>query len=283
MTACPICGRRMKEYLVFGHLDKCTGPSADTSQTLSRELPPPKNFLNQSPRKQQTKLERLPAVNYSTLKDQALRKKMTELGVSSTGSRALVERRHREWRTIWNANCDAVKPRPRAQLVHDLEVWERTQGGRTPAMSRLGQNAPLVKDKDFDGDAWATKYNSSFKDLVANARRSRLPKQEPKSAESGQERDEVSAGVSSYEQKESDVPVISPEINAQGGPDHPVGDITHDLEPGQNPMGVAGDRQQEAFDPPMDSAHSQDNASRVHDVDNRQSRVLDVPVNNAAS
>lgn len=282
MTACPICGRRMKEYLVFGHLDKCTGPSADTSQISSREPPPPNSFLNPSPRKQQNKLERLPAVNYSTLKDQALRKKMTELGVSSTGTRVLLERRHREWRTIWNANCDAVKPRPRAQLVHDLEVWERTQGGRASAMSRLGQNTPLVKDKDFDGDAWASKYNSSFKDLVANARRGRLPKQELENVEGGQEGGELSGGVNSHKQKENSTPVMDPEISAQGGPDHPVGDMANDLESGHNPVDVAEDKQRGGFDPPVGSADSKDNASGANDVDSQQ-KVLDVPVNNVAS
>lgn len=171
----------MKEYLVFGHLDKCNGPSTEPLQSSSRGLPTPASFSNASPRKQQTKHERLPALNYSTLKDQALRKKMSELGISSGGARALLERRHREWRTIWNANCDAVKPKPRAQLIHDLDIWERTQGGRVAA-SRSAQNSTSVKDNNFDGGAWATKYNSSFKDLVANARRNRPPKQEPDDA-----------------------------------------------------------------------------------------------------
>lgn len=272
----------MKEYLVFGHLDKCTGPTTDTSQTTSREPPTPNNFLNPSPRKQQTKLERLPAVNYSTLKDQALRKKMTELGISSTGPRALLERRHREWRAIWNANCDAVNPRPRAQLIHDLEVWERTQGGRVSAMSRLGQNAPLVKDKDFDGGAWATKYSSSFKDLVASARRSRPPKQEPKSVEGGQNGDELSAGVNSYEQRGSGAPVTDTHLNAQE-PEHAVDDVGNNQEPIDSSMDAIGDNQQKAFGSPVDSVGSMGNAPGVNDMDGQHHKVPDVPVNNVAS
>lgn len=283
MTACPICGRRMKEYLVFGHLDKCTGPSADTSQTSSRDLPPQNNFLNPSPRKQQTKLERLPAVNYSTLKDQALRKKMNELGISSTGSRALLERRHREWRTIWNANCDAVKPRPRAQLLHDLEVWERTQGGRLPPMSRLGQNVPLVKDRDFDGDAWATKYNSSFKDLVANARRSRMLKQEPKGVKGGQEGAELSADVNSCKQEKIKAPVMDLEIDSQGGPVHLAGNIANDLELRHNPVDIAGNEQHEAFDPPTNNAGRKDDTSGVNDVDNQNPEAPNSSVDDVAS
>ncbi len=30
-----------------------------------------------------------------------------------------------------------------------------------------------IKDKDFDGTAWAVKHDSSFEDLIANARKSR--------------------------------------------------------------------------------------------------------------
>ncbi|KAF5550996.1 e3 ubiquitin ligase RAD18 [Fusarium phyllophilum] len=118
--------------------------------------------------------DRLPAINYSMFKDQALRKKMSDLGISNQGPRILLERRHKEWMTIWNSNCDAARPRKRHELLHDLDVWERTQGGRAPTTGRSIQNATIIKDKDFDGAAWAAKHDSSFKDLIANAKRTRL-------------------------------------------------------------------------------------------------------------
>ena len=165
----------MKEWQVFSHLDKCAGPNpsspptnTDGNQTALPQKP--------SPRKQQQNLERLPALNYSMIKEPALRKKLTELGISSIGPRALLERRHKEWCTIWNANCDAVKPKSRGQLLRDLEVWERTQGGRVPNTSR---NSTSIKDKEFDGSAWAAKYDVSFKDLIANARKNRSSTQGP--------------------------------------------------------------------------------------------------------
>jgi E3 ubiquitin-protein ligase RAD18 len=172
----------MKDWQVFSHLDKCTGAPEEPARNVSRTIPAPMDIMNSSPRKQQTRFERLPALNYSILKDQALRKKLTELGISSTGSRALLERRHREWCTIWNANCDSVKPKSRTQLLHDLEVWERTQGARALASSRLAQPFPSVKDKDFDGQAWASKYNASFEDLIANARKNHPSKRQPETS-----------------------------------------------------------------------------------------------------
>jgi E3 ubiquitin-protein ligase RAD18 len=76
--------------------------------------------------------------------------------------------------TIWNSNCDAARPRTRHELLHDLDVWERTLGGRAPTTGRSIQNAAIIKDKDFDGAAWAAKHDTSFKDLIANARKTRL-------------------------------------------------------------------------------------------------------------
>lgn len=107
------------------------------------------------------------------LKDTALRKKMGELGLSTAGSRQMLEKRHQEWITLWNANCDSAKPKERSELMHDLEVWERTMGSRAPTMSRAANIGVQIKDKDFDGAAWATKHDTSFKDLIAKARGSR--------------------------------------------------------------------------------------------------------------
>lgn len=160
----------MKEWQVFKHLETCTGPVQKP-----RGTPGSSSNTSFSQQRHQTKApDRLPAMNYSMFKDQALRKKMSDLGISNQGPRILLERRHKEWMTIWNSNCDAARPRKRHELLHDLDVWERTQGGRAPTTGRSVQNAAIIKDKDFDGAAWAAKHDSSFKDLIANAKRTRL-------------------------------------------------------------------------------------------------------------
>lgn len=98
---------------------------------------------------------------------------MAELGLSTAGSRQMLEKRHQEWVTIWNANCDSVKPKKRSELLQDLEVWEKTMGSRAPTMSRAANMGAQIKDKDFDGAAWASRHDTSFKDLIARARSSR--------------------------------------------------------------------------------------------------------------
>lgn len=105
------------------------------------------------------------------LKDVALRKKMSELGISSQGPRQLLELRHKEWITIWNANCDSVRPKSRAALLQDLGTWERLSGAAAAGMAFGRTRAGVeIKDKDFDGAAWSSKHDTGFRDLIASAR-----------------------------------------------------------------------------------------------------------------
>jgi len=169
----------MKPWQVDKHIDtSCPGspqpqkaPSSAAPSRQGNSLGPARNpFNSPTPTKQP---ERLPALAYSMLKDTALRKKMAELGLSTSGTRQTLEKRHQEWVTIWNANCDSARPKKRSELLNDLEVWERTMGSRAPTMSRAANMGAQIKDKDFDGSAWAAKHDTSFKDLIAMARSSR--------------------------------------------------------------------------------------------------------------
>lgn len=104
------------------------------------------------------------------IKENPLRKKLTDAGLSAAGNRQLLERRYTEWITLWNANCDAAKPKSKGELKRELDIWEKTQGGRV-AVSSSSQMGAQIRDKDFDGKAWSTKHDSDFQQLIANARR----------------------------------------------------------------------------------------------------------------
>ncbi|KAI1383682.1 DNA repair protein rad18 [Hypoxylon trugodes] len=179
LVACPICLQRMKPLQVDRHLDtSCPGepqPQQNISSNRdSRSTSTPNGFSAPSPRKPPPKApERLPAINYSMLKEPQLKKKLVELGISTTGNRLMLEKRHKEWTTIWNANCDSQYPRRKAELLHDLDTWERTVGAKAPTSSKSFVVGAQIKDKDFDGAAWAAKHDNSFKDLIANARRNK--------------------------------------------------------------------------------------------------------------
>jgi E3 ubiquitin-protein ligase RAD18 len=105
------------------------------------------------------------------LKDGPLRKKLTDQGLSATGSRTLMIQRYTEWITLWNANCDATKPKSKGELKREMEVWERTQGGRAPSSGISHISGAQIRDKDFDGAAWSSKHDGDFQMLIANARR----------------------------------------------------------------------------------------------------------------
>lgn len=163
----------MKVEAIDSHLNRCLNESSHSPPPNSRSLlnpggPPRSHTPLQNPSK---KPDRLPQLNYSLFKDTALRKKLQELGISAQGSRQLLERRHTEWITIWNANCDASHPRKKAELLHELDAWERTHGIRAPSSNGVTNPASQIIHKDFDGAGWAAKHDLSFQNLIANARK----------------------------------------------------------------------------------------------------------------
>ena len=96
---------------------------------------------------------------------------MADIGIPSGGPRILLIKRHSEWVNLVNANCDSSKPRAKCELLHDLELWDRSQGRHT--LNGLGSQANVtsVMRKDFDGTAWSATHESEFQDLISKARR----------------------------------------------------------------------------------------------------------------
>lgn len=87
-------------------------------------------------------------MNYSLFSDSALRKKLRSIGIPDFGPKHLLQRRHTEWMNLWNSNCDSRNPKTKQFLLRDLEVWEKTQGGRTPATTFVNVNAQLSGSND---------------------------------------------------------------------------------------------------------------------------------------
>lgn len=140
------------------HIDNCDG-TPHSKQAASNMKKPA------------TRPERLPHPHYSGLKDTVLRKKLTDQGIAASGSRQLMERRYTEWVTLWNANCDSKSPKGKSDLRRELDIWERTQGGKANTAGKDQIMGAHIKDKDFDGKAWAQKNDEAFKELIAKARK----------------------------------------------------------------------------------------------------------------
>lgn len=165
LVECPLdCGKRMKEEEVFAHLDKCETEKQER-QRKSKVSQAHLNGFGTPSHPTTRPQDRINQLNYSMLKDSALAKKLKEGGIPSWGTKQLMTNRHREWVNIWNANCDSTQPRKKRELLHDLDVWERTQGGKAPTA-----NSSLMR-KDFDGDAHSKLHHDDFSRLIADARR----------------------------------------------------------------------------------------------------------------
>lgn len=168
LVDCPLgCGKRMKIEAVEPHLDRCEDEKEAEKRAKSRTpiggLRSSKSSARSTPRPQ----DRISELNYSLLKETAMRRKMDELGLPNFGSKQLMVRRHTEWVNLWNANCDSSHARSKRDLLHDLDIWERTQGGKAP---NNNQGYGIMR-KDFDGNGWANKNKDDFSKLIADARR----------------------------------------------------------------------------------------------------------------
>lgn len=163
LVACPGCDRRMKAEAVFTHLDTCTSTTGADASLPSIVTPTSIAYTQPSAMKQK---ERLPTLAYSMLTDNALRKKLKELGISNQGPKLLMQKRHTEWVNLWNANCDSRNPRTKRELLNELEIWDRTQGRQIA--NNMGPNGVMAKD--FDGDAYVKNNKNDFDDLIRKAR-----------------------------------------------------------------------------------------------------------------
>ncbi|KAF2152560.1 DNA repair protein rad18 [Myriangium duriaei CBS 260.36] len=156
LVSCPMCSARMKEEAVFPHLDRCDG-SKPKPKPVAKIVP----VAAQRTTAQQ---ERLPELNYSLLGDGQMRKKLKELGIPAVGAKALMVRRHTEWVNLWNANCDAARPKSKRELLHELDIWERAQG------AGLKEGGGGIMKKDFDAEGWKRNNKEDFGRLIQEAR-----------------------------------------------------------------------------------------------------------------
>ncbi|KAL9581486.1 MAG: hypothetical protein Q9212_003870 [Teloschistes hypoglaucus] len=196
LAACPICDLRMKEEAVFLHLDTHNEANeAQRKDSLRRKRSPSVDIIGESRIKVKPP-ERLPQINYSLLKDVALRKKLAELGIPNTGSRNLLIHRHAEWVNIVNANADSSRPKNKREMLRELDTWDRSTGRSIANNSSDQGSIGSVMNKQFDGTAWSLNHSSDFQDLISKARKSNVsPQKNPKNAITPSESDADAADL----------------------------------------------------------------------------------------
>lgn len=160
----------MKEEAVFLHLDTHNESKGAREPQPTRKRRSSSLEILERSRTIPRPPERLPQLNYSLMKDNALRKKLVDLGIPSIGPRALLIRRHAEWVNIVNANADSSKPKTKRELLRELEMWDRSTGRSIINGGIESSITGSIMSKDFDGAAWSTSHKSDFEDLVLKAR-----------------------------------------------------------------------------------------------------------------
>lgn len=154
----------------FKPLSKSTTASTSSVQT---------SIFTQSPssRRQYTKL---PKPGTTNIKLRDLKTRLQKLGIPSHGTQAELVQREAEWITLWNANCDARRPKPKSMLLRDLDATMRDKqiaeaggldGGNTTTTTATGAS----KKRKYTAEsarAYSKRENATFKELTKRARAS---------------------------------------------------------------------------------------------------------------
>ncbi|NWR08975.1 RAD18 ligase, partial [Paradoxornis webbianus] len=176
---CPVCEVAILEQYINKHLDSC----------LTREEK--KDSLRSSAHKRKL----MSKVVYNLLSDRDLRKKLKEHGLSTSGSRQQLIKRHQEFVHMYNAQCDSLNPKSVAEVVKELEKNEKIR-------VQLECNKPAENSMTFTKDQteeeideihaeYRNKHRSEFKFLVDQVNK-RWKKIGERKAESAPKKEEVS-------------------------------------------------------------------------------------------
>lgn len=178
--ACPVCQAPVHQDKADHHVNRClegrsSPPTLPNRQSTSSpgtqsryfsEKPldlPTTSKPKQSTRQQQAiSLKRLPKMSYAAMSDAKLRKAMSDMGISSAGNRAQLQRRCTEFIAMWNANLDSKTPKSKRELVSEMKAWDRVQA------------KPVIKatSEEIESAHQNGKFDDNFSDLIAQARES---------------------------------------------------------------------------------------------------------------
>ncbi|GAA5872476.1 hypothetical protein JCM3774_006833 [Rhodotorula dairenensis] len=186
VVECPLCGRSLKNSMVSGHLDRCTGdpstsanPVAGSSQAWSKLMSTSMSTAGgagilaaagKDGAADMDPSKKLPLGSYQHKKAAQLVKMLKDYGLPSDSPNGLsadakvahLQRRHRQFVILWNANADLDPEHPARksakQLRSELKRWEDDQ-------DRTEGKGQVVQDH-------AVKYAEQYRELIAQARAS---------------------------------------------------------------------------------------------------------------
>ncbi|NXM32092.1 RAD18 ligase, partial [Oxyruncus cristatus] len=175
---CPVCEVVIPEQYINKHLDSC----------LTREEK--KDSLRSSAHKRKP----MSKVVYNLLSDRDLKKKLKEHGLSTSGTRQQLIKRHQEFVHMYNAQCDSLNPKSVAEVVKELEKNEKIRVQLE--CNKPGENSlTFTKDQteeeiDEIHAEYRKKHRHEFKFLMDQVN-NRWKKSGERKTESAQSKEEV--------------------------------------------------------------------------------------------
>ncbi|KAJ8608537.1 hypothetical protein MRB53_039591 [Persea americana] len=167
---CPVCNKPFHLDQIELHVDSClTGgvESDDTARTRSQYFDTPDETQARASRHNSAIMKadeattetpkRLPKPNYAVMNDTKLRRSMGELGLSTSGTRAILQKRYTEYIALWNSNLDSKQPKSKRDLLRELQAWDRIQS----------KASIKVTNEEIDAAHKNGEYKDNFKDLIA--------------------------------------------------------------------------------------------------------------------
>ncbi|GFU28314.1 e3 ubiquitin-protein ligase RAD18 [Nephila pilipes] len=142
-VSCPVCYKTIRSDRINIHLDNCLKVQEKKSDKKS-----------------------LPKLVYHLLSDKEIKKKLKQYGLSVTGERQALIRRHKNFITLYNANCDSLEPKAVEDLVTEIERQEIEERlNSAPKQIQIHKKSD-ISDIEKEYQTYAKQHQSQFNDLI---------------------------------------------------------------------------------------------------------------------
>ncbi|KAF8777324.1 E3 ubiquitin-protein ligase RAD18 like protein [Argiope bruennichi] len=142
-VSCPVCYKTVSGGRINIHLDKCLQIQEKESERKS-----------------------LPKLVYHLLSEKEIRKRLKEHGLSTSGDRQTLIRRHKNFVTLYNANCDSLDPKPVEDLVLEIERQEIEERANTvPKQIQINKKSD-ISHIEKQQETYVKQHQSQFNSLI---------------------------------------------------------------------------------------------------------------------
>lgn len=142
-VSCPVCYKTISSDRINIHLDTCLKVQEKKSDKKS-----------------------LSKLVYHLLSDKEIKKKLKQHGLSVTGERQSLIRRHKNFVTLYNANCDSLEPKTVEDLVLEIERQEIEERlNSAPKQIQVNKKSDIT-DIERECQTYVKQHQSQFNDLI---------------------------------------------------------------------------------------------------------------------